>query len=106
MSPLENENEKISETSSGTMVVAVVRVVIGADSAIARGTLSSILRKNPALQIIGSFSVAKALAQLEDLQPDVALLDLGSPADESISMALESRGEPLSSIGIIFIDDM
>ena len=106
MSLLEKENQKIIETSSGTMGVAVVRVVIGASSATVRGLLSSVLRKNPAFQLIGSFSVNTAFAQIEDLQPDVVLLDLGSPADETLSMALESRGEPGSSILIILIDDM
>jgi NarL family two-component system response regulator YdfI len=106
MSPSENEREKIIETRSGKIGVAVARVVIGASSAVVRATLVSVLTKNPAFQLIGSFSVEKAFAQLEDLQPDVVLLDLGSPADEALSIVLESSSEPVSSVLVILADDI
>ena len=63
------------------------------------------LTKNPAFQVVGSFSVDKAFAQLQDLQPDVVLLDLGSPADEAMSIVFESSGELVSSILVILTDD-
>jgi NarL family two-component system response regulator YdfI len=83
-----------------------VRVVIGASSAVIRATLASVLTRNPAFQLIGSFSVEEAFAQLEDLQPDVVLLDLGSPVDEAMSIVLESRGELLSAALVILTDDV
>jgi NarL family two-component system response regulator YdfI len=41
-------------------------------------------------QVVGSFSIDMAAAQLEDLEPDVVLLDLESISDESMSLAIES----------------
>jgi len=83
----------------------VARVVIGASSAFVRSTLVSVLNENPAFQLIGSFSVEQAFAQLEDLQPDVVLLDLDPPADDVMSIGLESLGEPLSATLVILTDD-
>jgi two-component system, NarL family, response regulator YdfI len=83
----------------------VARVVIGASSASVRSTLVSVLNENPAFQLIGSFSVEQAFAQLEDLQPDVVLLDLDPPADDVMSIGLESLGEPLSATLVILTDD-
>src|SRR5262245_24823117 len=103
MSPLENENEKIIEAPLEKIGVDV-RVVIGASSAVARANLASVLAKNPTFQLIGSFSIEKALAQLDVLQPDVAILDAGSPPDEALSSALES-GELVSSTLIVLTDD-
>jgi NarL family two-component system response regulator YdfI len=84
----------------------VARVVIGASSAIVRASLVSVLSKNPAFQLIGSFSIEKAFAQLEDLQPDVVLLDIGSPADEAMSIVLESHAEAPSATLVILTDDV
>ena len=106
MSPSENENETIIESRSAKIGAAVTRVVIGATSALVRATLVSVLTENPAFQLVGSFSVDKAFAQLQDLQPDVVLLDAGSPADEVMSIVLESRGEPASATLVILTDDV
>jgi NarL family two-component system response regulator YdfI len=106
MSPSENENEKKVETRSGKIGVAVARVIIGASSAVVRATLASVLTKNPAFQLIGSSSIEQAFAQLEDLQPDVVLLDLGSPADEAMSIVLEACAEPVGSILVLLADDV
>lgn len=84
----------------------MARVVIGASSASVRSTLVSVLTANPAFQLIGSFSVYKAFAQLDDLQPDIVLLDIGSPADETLSIVLESRGEPLGATLVVLTDDV
>jgi len=64
-----------------------------------------VLTRNPAFELIGSFSVDKACAECDDLQPDVLLLDLGSPADESISIVLELLREPVRSTLVILADD-
>jgi two-component system, NarL family, response regulator YdfI len=84
----------------------VARVIIGASSAVVRATLVAVLTENPAFQVIGSFSVDEAFAKLEDLQPDVVLLNIGSPVDEAMSIALESRGEPPSATLVILTDDV
>jgi NarL family two-component system response regulator YdfI len=82
----------------------VARVVIGASSAVVRAALVAVLTDNPAFEVIGSFSVDEAFAQLEDLQPDVVLLDIGAPVDEAMSIALESLGEPLNATLVILTD--
>jgi DNA-binding NarL/FixJ family response regulator len=41
-------------------------------------------------QVVGSFSIDMAAAQLEDLEPDVVLFDLESISDESMSLVIES----------------
>jgi two-component system, NarL family, response regulator YdfI len=84
----------------------VARIVIGASSAVVRTSLVAVLADNPAFQVIGSFSVGKAFAQLEALQPDVMLLDIDSPVDEAMSIALESLGEPPSATLVILTDDV
>jgi two-component system, NarL family, response regulator YdfI len=84
----------------------VARVVIGASSAVVRTTLVAVLSDNPEFQVIGSFSVDEAFDQLEDLQPDVLLVDIGSPVDETMSIELESRGEPPRATLVILTDDV
>jgi len=55
--------------------------------------------------VVGSFPIGTALAQFEDLQPDVVLLDLESLADESMSPAIESSGMVRNSALVILTDD-
>jgi two-component system, NarL family, response regulator YdfI len=68
----------------------VTRVVIVASSAVVRAGLESLLATTPMFQVVASFSIDMAAAQLEDLEPDVVLLDLESISDESMSLASES----------------
>ena len=68
----------------------MTRVVIAASSAVVRAGLESLLATAPMFQVVGSFSIDMAVAQLEDLEPDVVLLDLESISDESMSLVIES----------------
>jgi NarL family two-component system response regulator YdfI len=68
----------------------VTRVVIVASSAVVRAELESLLATAPMFQVVGSFSIDMAAAQLEDLEPDVVLLDLESISDASMLLAIES----------------
>ncbi len=70
-------------------------VLIGASSEVVRAGLESLLATVPTFKIVGSFPIGAALAQFEELQPDVLLLDLESPEDESMSLAMESEISPL-----------
>jgi DNA-binding NarL/FixJ family response regulator len=54
--------------------------------------------------VVGTFSIEMAAAQLENLEPDVVLLDLESISDESISLAIEPGAAPISSARIILTD--
>ena len=70
-------------------------VLIGASSEVVRAGLESLLATVPTFKVVGSFPIGAALAQFEELQPDVLLLDLESPEDESMSLAMESEISPL-----------
>jgi two-component system, NarL family, response regulator YdfI len=68
----------------------VTRVLIAANSAVVRAGLESLLASAPMFQVVGSLSIDMAAARLEDLEPDVVLLDLESISDESMSLAIAS----------------
>ena len=82
-----------------------MRVLIGASSEVVRAGLESLLATAPRFQVVGSFPIGTALAQFEDLQPDVVLLDLESLADESMSSAIESGGMVRNSALVILTDN-
>ena len=67
----------------------VTRVLIGASSEVIRAGLESLLATVATFEVVGSFSISSASAQVEELQPDVVLLDLESPEDESMSLPIE-----------------
>lgn len=73
----------------------MTRVLIGASSEVVRAGLESLLATVPTFKVVGSFPIGAALAQFEELQPDVLLLDLESSEDESMSLPIESGISPL-----------
>ena len=82
-----------------------MRVLIGASSEVVRAGLESLLATAPTFQVVGSFPIGTALAQFENLQPDVVLLDLESPVNETTLQAFESGGMVRNSALVILIDD-
>jgi two-component system, NarL family, response regulator YdfI len=68
----------------------VARVLIAASSAVVRAGLESLLATVPMFQVVGSFGIDMAVARLEDLEPDIVLLDVESISDESMSLVIES----------------
>lgn len=72
-----------------------MRVLLGASSEVVRAGLESLLAAVPTLEVVGSFPISAALAQFEELQPEVLLLDLEASEDESISLSIESGISPL-----------
>ena len=82
-----------------------MRVLIGASSEVVRAGFESLVATAPTFQVVGSFPIATALAQFENLQPDVMLLDLESPVNETTLQALESAGMVRNSVLVILIDD-
>lgn len=82
-----------------------MRILIGASSEVVRAGLESLLATALTYQVVGSFPIATALAQFENLRPDVVLLDLESPVDETVSRAIESGGMLRNSALVILIDD-
>src|SRR4029077_1268507 len=77
--------------------------LIGASSEVVRTGLGAVLAKAPNLQVVGSFPIDTLLARIEDLQPDVVLLDLESAADESLP--LEIKDDPLSLAIVVLTDN-
>jgi two-component system, NarL family, response regulator YdfI len=68
----------------------VTRVLIGASSEVVRAGLESLVATMPTFRVVGSFPVGVALAQFEELQPEILVLELESPEDESMLLSIES----------------
>jgi len=83
----------------------VIRVLIGARSEVARAGLASLVTADPMFQVVGTFSIDDALTRVEDLQPEIVLLDLDSPSDESLSAAIQSGGALVNSSVMILTED-
>ena len=82
----------------------MIRVLIGARSEVVRAGLTSLLTADPRFQVVGTFSIDD-LTRVEDLQPEVVLLDLDSPSDESWLAAIQSGGAPVNSSLMILTED-
>ncbi len=82
----------------------MIRVLIGARSEVVRAGLASLLTADPRFQVVGTFSIDD-LTRVEDLQPEVVLLDLDSPSDESLSAAIQSGGALVNSSLMILTED-
>ena len=83
----------------------MIRVLIGARSEVARAGLASLLTADPMFQVVGTFSIDDALTRVEDLEPEIVLLDLDSPSDESLSAAIQSGGALVNSSVMILTED-
>ena len=83
----------------------MIRVLIGARSEVARAGLASLLTADPMFQVVGTFSIDDALTRVEDLQPEIVLLDLDSPSDESLAAAIQSGGALVNSSVMILTED-
>jgi NarL family two-component system response regulator YdfI len=73
----------------------VTRILIGASSEVVRAGLESLLATVSTFEVVGSFSISTASAQVEELQPDIVLLDLDSPEDVSMSLPIELGISPI-----------
>ena len=82
----------------------MIRVLIGARSEVVRAGLTSLLTADPRFQVVGTFSIDD-LTRVEDLQPELVLLDLDSPSDESLSAAIQSGGALVNSSLMILTED-
>lgn len=90
-------------------LLSVISVLVAAPSVVVRAGLESIVRTREGdLAVVGSESGVDTLAQqLEDLQPDVVLLDLELHDDESVPEKLVALGasQHVSAI-VVLIDDL
>jgi DNA-binding NarL/FixJ family response regulator len=75
----------------------LIRVFIVDDLRLLREGLVSLLAEQKDLTVIGAeASGSKALAKIKELRPDVALIDIGLPDKDGISMTRTLRREPLA----------
>lgn len=82
------------------------RVLVAADRLIVRAGLESIIRANPVLQLVGSSDNGDSLIkQVEDLQPDVVLLEWSALDEELMSEKLLALLPELSPPGFVVLAD-
>lgn len=83
----------------------MISVMVHAESPIVRAGLESILRASPGLEVVGSSSAGISLAQqIQELQPDVVLLEWGALDDEPVSEKYLALGEPRAPALVVLAD--
>ena len=73
-----------------------IRVFIADDSATVRDRLTSLLRDMPAVEIVGQAAdAAEAIQSIQQLKPDVVILDIRMPAGSGIGVlrSLQQKSE-------------
>lgn len=84
----------------------MTRVLIYAASAIARAGLESLVTASPALSVVSSSPSALTLTQqVEDLQPDVVLMELELHDDETLPALLALNAESYAPAIVVLADD-
>lgn len=85
----------------------MIRVLVAADHLIVRAGLESIIRTNPALEVVGSSSgVATLVQSIEELQPDVLLLEwLGDEDELGLEKLLALSNEPDAPAIVVLTDE-
>jgi len=86
----------------------LIRVLVGATSAIVRAGLESLVRESPGTALAGgSSSLATVARQIETLQPDVLLIELERDAEEGAAAlsALGGHGRAGGGPAIVVLAD-
>ncbi|MBE9000770.1 response regulator transcription factor [Nostoc sp. LEGE 12447] len=83
----------------------MIRVMVVATSPVVRAGLSAVVATNPRLTVMGSASDLDELSrEVEQLQPDVVLVDLSSNLQQSVwekLLLIQEQQYPLGTIAII-----
>ncbi|MEV0970529.1 response regulator transcription factor [Microtetraspora glauca] len=70
----------------------MIRVILAEDQAMVRGALASLLDLEPDIEVVGEAATGEeAVAVVERVRPDVALLDIEMPGMDGIAAAAEIR---------------
>jgi len=87
---------------------SIIRVAIIANSVVMRAGLEALITTNPDLEVVGSYANLKAVVQqIEQLQPDVVLLELNDLGNNSLFPLLNSHLNSNSERGeLIYPVDM
>ena len=84
----------------------MIRVLVVASSLVARAGLEALVTTSPALTVVGSSAGMATLSQqIEDLQPDVVLLELTLQDGESVLPLLALSAEPYETPIVILADE-
>jgi DNA-binding NarL/FixJ family response regulator len=89
----------------------VIRVLLAAASAVRRAGLETLVKNTPSLKLVGSFQSVRAIARrAEELQPDVAVVDLatnvgGSEALEAGSSLFSPESLMAGALPIVVLID-
>lgn len=90
-------------TAYSEEIMSSIRIVLVDDHDVARRALRSVLKSNPNLEIVGEAAEGKeALKKIEELRPDIVLLDIGLPDMSGIDVAPGIRSASPES-RIIFV---
>jgi DNA-binding NarL/FixJ family response regulator len=80
-----------------------IRVLIADDHPVVRSGLQMAMLKDPVLQVVAEASDGEsAIAQIERLLPDIAVIDINMPALNGIAAVREIRKRKLE-VGIVFL---
>src|SRR5512136_3325349 len=70
-----------------------IRVLIADDHSVIRTGLRALLKSDPELEVVGEAANGRETFRLvEDLVPDVVLLDIGMPGEDGIQVAKRLKG--------------
>ena len=84
----------------------MIRVLVAADSVVARAGLESVVARHPTLTVAGSSSVSTELAHLvEALQPDVVLAEPSVHDDDDLISTLRTLSDWVHGTALIILSD-
>ncbi len=83
-----------------------MRVLVAAASVVVRAGLEALVTASPALTVVGSSGIATLAQQVENLQPDVVLLELPFDDEPASEKLFASSPEALEPAIVVLIDDL
>lgn len=88
--------------------MTTIRVILADDHPVTRGGIRTLLEKAPGIVVVGEANDGvEALRLIEDLTPDVLLLDMEMPGLKGIEVAqrLQAAGSPVRVLALSAYDD-
>jgi two-component system, NarL family, response regulator YdfI len=80
----------------------VIRVVVAAISAVRRGGLEAIVRRNPSFKLVGSLpAIVGFTTRIQELQPHVVIIDLAEADAQLFQAASDMERAGISTVALI-----